>query len=52
MSLNQHHRESHDDQSDIPADARNSRPNALADRARSTGANAMGRIQGWGPRLF
>ena len=52
MSLNQHHQEPRDDQSQTPADARNNRSNALAARARMARVNGSGSIGGWGPRLF
>jgi hypothetical protein len=52
MSLHQHHPENRDDQSQTPADARNNRTNALADRARMARINGTGSIGGWGPRLF
>jgi hypothetical protein len=52
MSLHQHHPESGDDQSQVPTTARNTRTNALADKARASRLNGTRGIQGWGPKLF
>jgi hypothetical protein len=52
MILNRHHAEPSDDQSQIPANIPSYRSNALADRARLGRTNAVGGIQGWGPKLF